>query len=338
MKKTILITGWTGYIGSHGVVAFEQAGYKTVIVDNLVNSSKKSLDGIKNILGYQVDFFELDLRDKEALREVFKKYEFDGVLHFAGLKSPLESQKEALYYFDNNIWGSLSLFEVMNEFWVKKIVFSSSANTYATQNIPPIKETDIQDTTNPYGTTKLLIEKILRDLSNCNGFEVVNLRYFNPIWAHSSWNIGEEPEWIPNNLFPFIFKVLTWELKELSVYGDDYDTIDGTWIRDYIDVVDLIDAHLKAYNFLEKQSDTRWSNEVFNVGTGKWLSVLQAIHAVENVVGKKVNYKIVNRREWDIPVSYCDTTKITQILRFQSQVPLEKSIENMWRFYTTNQK
>lgn len=338
MKKTILITWWTGYIWSHGVVAFEQAGYKTVIVDNLVNSSKTSLEGIKKILGYQVDFFELDLRNKDALREVFQKYDFDGVLHFAGLKSPGESQKEALYYFDNNIWGSMSLFEVMNEFWVKKIVFSSSANTYSTQNNPPIKETDIQDTTNPYGTTKLLIEKILRDLSNCNAFQVVNLRYFNPIWAHSSGNIWEEPEWIPNNLFPFIFKVLTGELKELSVYGDDYKTIDGTGIRDYIDVVDLIDAHLKAYKLLETQKENIWYNEVFNVGTWQWLSVLQAIQAVEKVVGKKVNYKIVDRREGDIPISYCDTTKINNRLWFQAQVSLEKSIENMWRFYTHNQK
>lgn len=333
MKKTILITWWTGYIGSHAVVAFEQAGYKTVIVDNLVNSSTDTLGWIKKILGGTPDFFEVDLRNKDALRCIFQKYEFDGVLHFAGLKSPGESQQKALYYFENNISGSISLFEVMEEFWVKKIVFSSSANTYSTQNIPPIKETDSQDTTNPYGTTKLLIEKILSDLVKFTWFQVVNLRYFNPIGAHSSGYLWELPNGIPNNLFPFIFKVLVWELPELSVLGNDYDTPDGTGIRDYIDVVDLVWAHVDAYRFLESGE----KQEVFNVGTGKWVSVLEAIENVERVVWKKVKYTISPRRPGDIPISFCDTTKIQNILWWKAQVSLQESIANMWRFYNNNQ-
>lgn len=332
MQKTILITWWTWYIWSHAVVTFEQAWYKCVIVDNLVNSSTNAINWIEKILGYRPDFFELDLREKDKLEEIFKKYDFDGVIHFAWLKAPFESQEKALYYFQNNISWTINLLEIMNEFNVKNIVFSSSANTYSTLNIPPIKETDIQDTINPYWTTKLLIEKILRDLSKFNSFNVISLRYFNPIWAHFSWFIWEDPSGIPNNLFPFIFKVLTWELSELKVFWDDYDTMDWSWIRDFIDVVDLVESHLLAYKYIEN-NNMLWFFEAFNVWTWKWLSVLEVIKSVEKILWKKINYSIWTRREGDIPISFCDTSKINKILGFESKLSLEESINNSWLFY-----
>lgn len=334
MKKTILITGWTWYIWSHGVVAFEQAWYKTVIVDNLVNSSKKTLDGIKNILGYTPDFFEVDLRNKQKLKEVFEKYDFDWVIHFAWLKAVWESCQEPMKYFDNNINWSLVLFELMKDFWVKNIIFSSSATVYKEKNdwtwyteIDPV-----WDCINPYGTTKFLIENILSDLSKFAHFNVVNLRYFNPIWAHNSWFIWENPNGIPNNLLPYVMKVATWELKEVSVFGDDYDTTDWTWVRDYIDVVDLIDWHLKAYEFLEKNK-IKWFFETFNLWTGLWTSVLEIINSVSKVTQKNIAYKIVDRRPGDLAKVYCNPEKAGKILNWKAEVSLEKSIENMWRFY-----
>jgi len=320
------------YIWSHWVVAFEQAGYETVIVDNLCNSSVDTLDWIEKIIGYKPDFYNVDLRDKNALEEVFKKYSFDWVIHFAGLKAPFESQEQPIKYFQNNISWSINLFDLMDEYKVLNIVFSSSANTYCTSNIPPIKETYLQSTTNPYWTTKLLLEKILEDLSKFSGFNVINLRYFNPIWAHESGYLGELPEWKPNNLFPFIFKVLFWELDELKVFGSDYDTADGTWVRDYIDVVDLVNAHLLAYNKLSEWNK-KWYIDNFNVGTWKWATVLEVIKWVEKVLWRKVNHKIVDRRAWDIPVSFCDTTKIEKELWFKAKVSLDESIKNSWKFY-----
>ncbi len=333
MKKTILITWGTGYIWSHWVVAFEQAGYKTVIVDNLCNSSVETLDGIEKIIGYKPDFYDVDLRDKDTLEEVFSKYDFDWVIHFAGLKAPFESQEQPIKYFQNNISWSINLFDLMDKYKVLNIVFSSSANTYSTINVPPIKETDLQWTTNPYGTTKLLLEKILEDLSKFSNFNVINLRYFNPIWAHESGYLGELPEWKPNNLFPFIFKVLTWDLDELQVFGWDYDTVDGTWVRDYIDVVDLVNAHVLAYNKITNLNIKIWFNENFNVWTGEWVTVLESIEYVEKIVWKKVNYKVVDRRLWDIPVSFCNTNEIEKELWFRTKVSLNDSIENSWNFY-----
>lgn len=334
MKKTILITGWTGYIWSHAVVAFEQAGYKTVIVDNLVNSSKKSLDGIKNILGYQVDFFEFDLRDKEALREVFQKYEFDGVLHFAGLKAVWESCQKPLEYFDNNIGGSIVLFELMQEFGVKNIIFSSSATVYKVKNDGTwyTEIDEVWECSNPYGTTKFLLENILTDLSKFSWFQVVNLRYFNPIWAHESGFIWESPNGFPNNLLPYVMKVATRELDYVNVYGDDYDTIDGTGVRDYIDVCDLIDGHLKSYQLLEK-SEKKWCFEVFNLWTGRWVSVLEIIKTVEKVTEKIVPYKICQRRSWDLGEVYCNPKKALWELHWKTITSLEESIKNMWKFY-----
>lgn len=252
MQKIILITGGAGYIGSHAVVAFERAGYKTVIVDNFSNSDKTNLDGIDKILGYSPDFFECDISDEKIISKIFEKYNFDGVVHFAGLKAVGESCKKPLLYHENNVAGSLVLFRVMAKYGVKKIIFSSSATVYRADNLPPFTEEMALGTTNPYGTTKLHLEKILEELATFDGWSVTNLRYFNPIGAHESGFIGEKPNGIPNNLLPYVLDVALEKREKVLVFGGDYATIDGTGVRDYIDVNDLVDAHLLAYENLEK--------------------------------------------------------------------------------------
>ena len=328
MKKIILITWWTGYIGSHWVVAFEQAGYKTVIVDNLSNSNLKTLDWIERIIWYKPDFYNIDLRNKEELEKIFKKYAFDWVIHFAGLKAVWESCEKPELYFENNINGSNNLFWLMNKYWVKNIVFSSSATVYKSENKSPLnEEMSVWNCSNPYWTTKFLIENILRDLSKFSDFRVMNLRYFNPIWAHKSWFIWENPEWLPNNLLPFVMKVATWELKELNIFWNDYNTVDWTWVRDYIDINDLIIWHLKAYKNISK-----WF-KIYNLWIGRWISVLEMIKETEKVIWKKINYKIVERREWDLAEVYCNPEKAFKELWWKAKISLDESLENSWRFY-----
>ncbi|MDD2907168.1 MAG: UDP-glucose 4-epimerase GalE [Candidatus Gracilibacteria bacterium] len=332
-QKTILITGGMGYIGSHAVVAFEEAGYKTVIVDNLDNSCLSTYRSIGEILGYKPDFYEVDLRDKEKLEEVFKKYTFDGVLHFAGLKAVGESCEKPLHYFDNNVVGSLRLFELMEKYSVKNIIFSSSATVYNYDNeIPYVETQNIGETTNTYATTKFLIEKILNDLSKFSGFNVINLRYFNPIGAHQSGLIGENPEGIPNNLLPFIMKVAIGELPYLNVFGNDYDTIDGTGVRDYIDVVDLIDGHLKAYDLIENLDFSGFIDD-FNLGLGNGVSVLQILEASKKAIGKDIPFKIAPRRSGDIAEFYCNPSKAKSILGWEAKTSLQDSLKNAWKFY-----
>jgi len=329
-KKTILITWWTGYIGSHWVVAFEQAWYKTVIVDNLCNSSKETLDWIEKILGYKPDFFEVDLRNKNDIEKVFKKYDFDWVIHFAWLKAVWESCEKPLEYFDNNIVWSIYLFEMMEKYGVKNVIFSSTATVYDTQNPFPYNENQTTWlTSNTYSTTKFLIEKILLDLSKFAWFNVMNLRYFNPIGVHETGFIWEDPEWIPNNLLPFVMKVASWEFQKLKIFGDDYDTRDWTWIRDYIDVVDLIEWHLIAYT---KIAEKKWFN-VYNLWVGKWVSVLEIVKVVEKVTWKKINNKIVWRRPWDLAEFYCNAEKAEEELGWKVKTSLEDSIRNSWKFY-----
>ena len=331
-QKTLLITGGTGYIGSHAVVAFEQAGYKTVIIDNLSNSSRKSLDGIQKILWYTPDFYECDICDQIGLKNIFEKYSFDGVIHFAGLKAVGESCKEVVLYHSNNVWGSITLFWVMQDFWVHKIVFSSSATVYSPDNISPLREDMPLATTNPYGTTKLIVEKLLEDYTKHTNWRVVNLRYFNPIGSHSSWYIGEVPNGIPNNLLPYVLDVASGKREQVRVFGDDYDTLDGTWVRDYIDVCDLVDAHLLAYRHLD---DTKFW--VYNIGTGTGKSVLEVIKIASHVTGKEIPYEVSARRSGDIASVHCDPSLAMRELWFSAKTSTQESISNGWKFILNSQ-
>lgn len=330
MQKTILITGGVGYIGSHAVVAFENAGYKTVIVDNFSNSDQTNLDWINKILGYSPDFFECDISDEKNFSKIFEKYNFDAVVHFAGLKAVGESCEKPLLYYKNNIFGSLVLFDLMARFNVKKIIFSSSATVYSGENISPLTEKSALWTTNPYGTTKLHLEKIIEELVNFAEFEAIILRYFNPIWSHSSWLIGEKPNWIPNNLLPFVFDVAIWKREKLFVFGADYPTIDGTGVRDYIDVNDLVDAHLLAYKNLEK-----WL-KIFNVGTGQGTSVLEIVNLVEKISWKKIPYQIIARRPWDIAEVFASAEKIKTELGWSAKRTISDAIASGWKFVKNN--
>lgn len=337
-KKTLLITWGLWYIWSHAVVEFEKAWYKTVILDNLDNSCLSIYRSIGKILWYKPDFFEIDLRDKIKLEDLFTKYNFDWVLHFAWLKSVGESCEKPLHYFDNNLVWSIRLFECMEKYSVKNIIFSSSATVYdwiifESDNFLWASESDIVwNTTNPYGTTKFLLENILNDLAKFSWFNVINLRYFNPIWAHSSWLIWENPDGLPNNLLPYIMKVATWELPYLNVYWNDYNTSDGSWVRDYIDVLDLIDWHLKAYELLENL-DFNWFIDTFNLWVWRWVSVFEMIKRVEEVSWKSISFNISDRRKWDLAEVFCNPNKAKNILNWEAKTPLTQSLENTWSFF-----
>jgi UDP-glucose 4-epimerase len=326
-QKIVLITGWLWYIGSHAVVAFEELWYKTVIVDNLVHSSQETLLWIWNILWYCPDFYEWDIRDRVFLRSIFEKYIFDGVIHFAGLKSVNESCDDLYAYQNNNITGSIELFGVMHDFGVKNILFSSSAAVYHAKNISPITEDMPLGSTNPYATTKIIIEHLLQDYALHDWWSVMNLRYFNPIGAHDSGYIGEIPQWVPNNLLPYVLYVALGKYSEVKVYGDTYSTPDGTGVRDYIDVNDLVDAHAEAYISCKNSGFT-----TYNVGTGVWKSVLDVIHAVENVSGKTVPYVIGAPRNGDLAMVYADNSKILDGLHWKAKRDFTHSIQTALNF------
>ncbi len=325
-KKILLITGGAGYIGSHAVVAFEEAGYTTVILDNLVNSSRDALLGIEKILGYCPDFYECDIRDRDGLEKIFQKYDFDGVIHFAWLKSVDESCAQVSLYHENNVVGSVALFRVMEDFWVRKIVFSSSATVYASENISPIREDMILGTTNPYGTTKIIIEKILEDYSHHAWWSVMNLRYFNPVGAHISWNIGDAPIGGATSLLPVVLDVAMGKRESVSIYGNDYPTLDGTGVRDYIDINDLIDAHHAAYEAL-----SGWFH-VYNIGTWRWVSVLELIHEVQAISWQSIPYTVTPRRKWDLACVLADVEKISSELWWKSSRSFSDSIQSAWKF------
>ena len=325
-KKILLITGGAGYIGSHAVVAFEQAGYRTVIIDNLVNSSRDTLNGIEKILGYCPDFYECDIQDWEWLEKIFQKYDFDGVIHFAGLKAVGESCDHVGRYHENNVGGSLVLFGMMQKYGVQKIVFSSSATVYRSDNISPLTEDMPTGTTNPYGTTKLVIEKLLEDYSRHTGWSVTILRYFNPIGAHPSGWIWESPQGVPNNLLPYVLDVALGKRDMLYIFGDDYDTPDGTGVRDYIDVNDLVEAHICAYTSL-------WSGyRVYNVWTGKGYSVLEIVHLVEEISWKKIRTQIVWRRQGDLAQVYAGIHWITTQLNWLAKRSIFDSLSTSWQY------
>lgn len=331
---SILVTGGAGFIGSHTCVELLNAGYEIVVMDNFYNSKPESLNRIKKITGKDFPFYEADIRDRAALDKIFKENKIDAVIHFAGLKAVGESVQKPLEYYENNISGTVTLCEAMRDNGCKKIVFSSSATVYGSLNKSPLTEDmQIGGTTNPYGTTKYMIELILQDLyKSDNEWSVVVLRYFNPIGAHESGLIGENPNGIPNNLLPYVSQVAVGKLEQVSVFGDDYDTPDGTGVRDYIHVVDLALGHIKA---VEKVLDTKELN-VYNLGTGKGYSVLEIINAFEKASGKKINYKIVDRRPGDLATCYSDPSKAYKELGWKAERDLAKMCEDSWRWQKNN--
>ena len=330
----ILVTGGAGYIGSHTCVELLNAGYEVVVVDNLVNSSKESLKRVEEITGKSLRFYEVDLLNRKALTNVFKENNIDAVIHFAGLKAVGESVYKPLEYYHNNITGTLILCEVMREFGVEKIVFSSSATVYGDPKVVPITEdAPLGVITNPYGRTKGMLEQILTDLHTANDkFSVMLLRYFNPIGAHESGRIGENPKGIPNNLLPYITQVAVGKLVCLGVFGNDYDTKDGTCVRDYIHVVDLANGHVKAVERLEKKDGVF----ICNLGTGKGYSVLEIIHAFEQACGKTLPYVIDGRRAGDIATCYSSPEKAEKELHWKAERGIEEMCADAWRWQSQN--
>ena len=330
----VLVTGGAGYIGSHTVIELLASGKEVVILDNFYNSCPKVLERIKTLSGKDVAFEECDIRDKAGLDKVFEKYDIDSVIHFAGLKAVGESCQKPMLYYDNNIGGTVTLCQAMADHGCKRIVFSSSATVYGEHNVSPLKETmTAGGTTNPYGTTKFFIEQILTDIEKSDPeWSVCILRYFNPIGAHKSGLIGEDPNGIPNNLLPYIAQVGIGKLKYLSVFGDDYPTHDGTGVRDYIHVVDLAKAHIKALMFTDKNKGI----DYFNIGTGVGYSVLDIVKAYEKASGLKIEYKIVDRRPGDIAECYADPAKARNVLGWQAEFGIETMCEDLARWQTNN--
>ena len=330
----ILVTGGAGFIGSHTVVELQNAGYDVVVVDNLVNSSRKSLERVEKITGKEVTFYEADINDAAALNEIFEKESIDSVIHFAGLKAVGESVAKPLEYYMNNISGSLTLFDVMRNHGVKNIIFSSSATVYGDPAFVPItEECPKGEITNPYGKTKGMLEEILTDIQKADPeWNVILLRYFNPIGAHESGTIGENPNGVPNNLMPYITQVAVGKLKELGVFGNDYDTHDGTGVRDYIHVVDLAKGHVKAIEYSAEHKGT----EIFNLGTGVGYSVLDIVKAFEKANSIEIPYVIKPRRAGDIAECFADATKAKKILGWIAEKNLEDMCRDSWNWQSHN--
>lgn len=332
MKK-VLVTGGAGYIGSHMCVELLQAGYEVVVADNLSNSSPLSLSHVETITQKSLHFRQLDLRNRDALESLFSDHEFYAVLHFAGLKAVGESVAQPMLYYDNNVSGTLQLLEAMQQASVKTIVFSSSATVYGTPEKMPITEEYPTGAINPYGKTKLLIEEMLRDLyASDPHWRISILRYFNPVGAHTSGEIGEDPNGIPNNLVPYISQVAAGKLPELRVFGDDYPTPDGTGIRDYIHVVDLVRGHLKALAYLEH----RPTLAVHNLGTGNGYSVLEMIKAFEHASGRPIPYVVEERRPGDAAVSFADPAKAAKELDWHAAFDIRRMCQDTWHWQSTH--
>ena len=330
----ILVTGGAGYIGSHTVVELQNAGYDVVVLDNLSNASEKSLERVSKITGKPVKFYKADILDRDALNEIFDKEDIDSCIHFAGLKAVGESVHKPLEYFDNNVTGTLVLLDVMRKHGCKKIVFSSSATVYGMNNVSPLTEDmEVGGVTNPYGRTKFMIECILKDLYvSDNSWSICLLRYFNPIGAHKSGTMGEDPNGIPNNLMPYITQVAIGKLDHLNVFGDDYDTPDGTGVRDYIHVVDLALGHIKAVEKVEGEDGLF----IYNLGTGIGYSVLDVVKSFEKASGKKIPYVIGPRRDGDIATCYSDPSKALKELGWKAERGLDEMCEDSWRWQSQN--
>jgi UDP-glucose 4-epimerase len=332
--KTILITGGAGYIGSHACVEFLDAGYDIVVLDNLCNSSAESLVRVRELTGMDFPFVQADIRDREALDAVFRDHDIDAVIHFAGLKAVGESVGKPLLYYDNNIGGSVTLFEAMQAAGVKTVVFSSSATVYGDPATVPIREDfPVGATTNPYGRSKLIIEQILGDVAVADpGWHIALLRYFNPVGAHKSGRIGEDPRGIPNNLMPYISQVAVGRREHLNVFGNDYPTPDGTGVRDYIHVVDLAQGHVKAVEKLDEGPGVR----IWNLGTGHGYSVVEMARAFEKASGRPVPYQFAPRRAGDIAQCYADPARAERELGWKARHGLAEMCEDTWRWQSMN--
>ncbi len=329
----ILVTGGAGYIGSHTCILLLEAGYDIVVFDNFCNASKESISRVEKIMGKTIPLMEGDIRNKEDLNRVFERYTIDAVIHFAGLKAVGESVEKPLEYYDNNIYGTLVLCQVMAAHGCKSIVFSSSATVYGDPHTTPIREDFPLSATNPYGRSKLFIEEMLRDLYvSDKTWKIVLLRYFNPIGAHESGTIGEDPNGIPNNLLPFIAQTAIGTRACLSVFGDDYNTVDGTGVRDYIHVMDLADGHVKALDKMNTFSEVM----TINLGTGKGYSVLEVLKAFEAASGKKVPYTIAPRRAGDIAECFADPAYAKAVLGWEAQRGIDEMCKDSWRWQSNN--
>ncbi len=328
----VLVTGGAGFIGSHTVVELLNEGFEVVVIDNLSNANEESLKRVEEITGKKVAFYKADVRDREALEEIFKAHQFDWVIHFAGYKAVGESVAKPIMYYDNNLYSTLVLIETMEKYGVKNIVFSSSATVYGNPERLPIDEDCRLTTTNPYGATKLMQEDILRDLWNAdNAWNIAILRYFNPVGAHESGRIGEDPKGIPNNLMPYVAQVASGKLKQIGVFGNDYPTPDGTGVRDYIHVVDLARGHVAAIKSLKNGK-----LGIYNLGTGNGYSVLDMIHAFEKACGKTLPYEIKPRRAGDVPACYAASEKAERELGWKAEYDLEKMCKDQWNWQKNN--
>lgn len=330
---TVLVTGGAGFIGSHATVELLENGYEVVVVDNLSNSQKASIDRIKEMTGKDFAFYEVDLLDSQALEDVFSNHEISAVMHFAGYKAVGQSVEMPLSYYHNNISGTITLCEMMLKHNVQKLVFSSSATVYGLPERVPIEESFALSATNPYGRTKLMIEEMLRDLALSNpAIRIAILRYFNPIGAHPSGKLGEDPRGIPNNLIPYVTQVAIGKQPELKVFGGDYNTSDGTGVRDYIHVMDLVKGHIKALEYLEKHEGV----ETFNLGTGTGYSVLEIVNNFNEVTGKQIPYRITDRRPGDIGVCYANPEKAKKLLGWQAEKTLKEMCRDSWNWQVQN--
>ena len=332
MAQKIIVSGGAGYIGSHTAVALQNAGFDVAVFDNLLNSSADSLDGVARITGVRPQFEKVDCTDTAALRDAFSRHrDAVGVIHFAALKAVGESTEKPLMYYQNNLGGLINVLNAMNEFKIKNIVFSSSATVYGVpEKLPATEETPLQPATSPYGSTKVMGENIIRDTVRANpNMRAVLLRYFNPIGAHPSGEIGELPNGVPNNLMPYITQTAAGIREHLNVFGDDYDTPDGFCVRDYIDINDLAGAHVAALRYMLNGAD---GVNVFNLGTGRGVSVMEMIRAFESATGVKVPYKIAPRRAGDVPAIWADATLAEQILGWRATTPLTDTLASAWRW------
>lgn len=352
----ILVTGGAGYIGSHTNIELLEAGFEVVVLDNLSNSKTESLNRVEKITGKKINFIQGDVRDRDCLQNLLENHSIDAVIHFAGLKAVGESCEQPLNYYDNNVYGSMVLAQEMEKAGIKKLVFSSSATVYGDPAKLPITEDMPLSTTNPYGASKLMVENIYRDLeaadklnaasasqakTQTQPWSIILLRYFNPVGAHKSGRIGEDPSGIPNNLMPYISQVAVGKLKQLSVFGDDYPTADGTGVRDYIHVVDLAKGHVKAVQAMLNNTDkTAESNFVgvnaINLGTGNGLSVLQLVKAFEQQNNQTISYSIAPRRQGDIAACYADASKAKQLLNWQAELDVNAMVKDTWNWQSNN--